>query len=107
MPSTSKKVTTVCGKEDGYCVCLTVSVDKALDASKRGSGKPQPQSTTNLVAGSKCEALDGRAATLLTNDIAERSQKMAWRTKKTVADVAISIDLTKIDDLNIYNILVG
>jgi hypothetical protein len=97
MPSTSKKVTAVCGKEDDYCVCLTVSADKALDASKRGSGKPQPQSTTNLVAGSKREALDGRAATLLTNDIDERSQKMAWQPKKTMADLAISIDLTKMN----------
>jgi hypothetical protein len=45
----------------------------------RHSVRSQLTRTTNFVAGSKYEALDGRAATLLTNDNAERSQKMAWQ----------------------------
>jgi hypothetical protein len=62
---------------------------------------------TNFVAGSKREALDGRAATLLTNDIAKRSQKMAWRTKKTMAHLRGS-HLDRLDEDEVdYRALLG
>jgi hypothetical protein len=65
---------------------------------------------TNFVAGSKREALVGRAATLLTNDIAKRSQKMAWRhwrTKKTMAHLRGS-HLDRLDEDEVdYRALLG